>query len=121
MGLFQIKEPARKPDVDIICDVDSIVERRAGFTLNGQTHYIDPITTEKFLRFVTKLSEITAVKDDPKQVRDKYLEMIQSVCSTVSSRDIDRLTHAQSIMLFAAICDKVMGKKPMTEDEKKNS
>ena len=121
MGLFNIKEPVKKADTQVICDLDSIVEKRSAFTLRGQTHYIDPITTEKFINFVTKLSDISKIKEDAAKVRDTYLEMIRGVCSTISKEDIDSLTHAQSIMLFAAICDKVMGKSPMNEDEKKNS
>jgi hypothetical protein len=118
VGLFALKEPVKGSNAEIICNVDSIVEKRAAFILNGRTHYIDPITTEKFIAFVTKLGEMADIKEDAHKVRDKFLEMIRSVCSSVSKSDVDGLTQMQSISLFCAIRDKVMGKTP--EDEKKN-
>lgn len=123
MGLFAIKEPLRKPDskVDIICDLDSVVEKRAAFTIRGKTHFIEPITTKLFIDFVSKLSEISKIKDDADLVRQGYYDMIRGVCKSITMDEINTLTHAQSIMLFGAICDKIMGRKPMSEEEKKNS
>lgn len=121
MGLFALKEPVKQLDAEVICDLDSIIEKRAVCTLNGKQHYVEPVTNARFIEFSMKLAEIAKIKDDPKKVLGIFQEMISSMCPTISKDEINALTQAQSIMLYAAITDKVMGRSPMSEEEKKNS
>lgn len=119
MGLLNFREPkkAAAPETQIICDLDSVVEKRAAFTLEGVTHYVNPVTTQNFVIWVTKLAELKK-EMDAESVKQKYFEMINFMCPTVTMKMINKLTQAQCVMLFAAICDKVMGKQP--EAEKKS-
>lgn len=118
MGILNFREPKKAaPDTQIICDLDSVVEKRAAFTLDGVSHYVNPVTTQSFVVWVSKLAELKK-ESDPEAVKQKYFEMINFMCPTVTMKMINKLTHAQSVMLFAAICDKVMGRQP--EAEKKS-
>lgn len=119
MGVFNLKSKAAQ--VEVMCDLDHVIEREIGFVFKGETHYLEPITTERFIRFAKGLIEIQKEQESADRVMELYLAMIQSVCKSFTAEHVKQLTQAQAIVLFTHIANKIMGRSEReTEDEKKN-
>lgn len=118
MSLFGLREPQKKaPEAEIVCDLDSIVEKRAAVVLGGVTHFIRPVTTQNFVVWVTKLAKLKQLSD-PGDIRDLYFEMTSDMIPSITKEVVNGMTQHQCVALFAAICEKVMGKTPETEEKK---
>jgi uncharacterized protein YkvS len=128
MGLFSLKtgKAVDGPEVQVISDLDAMVAERVAFRLHGKVHYIKPISVKEFFAFTNALVSIQALqqtdKVDVDHVVELYHGLIQSVCDTVSRKDVQAMTQAQAGALIQLISDCVTGRAHAKNDgdEKKN-
>jgi hypothetical protein len=130
MGIFNFREPKKtdKPTI-VVADFDRLESHSVGFVLHGKTHIIRPVKVREFYAAISKLSTFGELQKKEKltddEVNQKYLEIIQTLCDTITLKDIQECTAPQIGGLFQLIVDSILGKSqaqgvPMEEAEKKS-
>lgn len=114
MSVFNFKPARPTAESDIISDLDALIEKPIGFTFQGKTHVINPITTATFFKVANALSAMDALKNKGDYSKDDlvgvYLGVFSSVCDTIGRKEIESMTQAQAGALLQIILDCVVGK-----------
>lgn len=109
--MFKRKEPARE---NCVADLDRIISKSVSFKLHGKYHTIRPITSGAFFDFTHKMWQLDELANDKNatgaDIKKKYLEVAQSVCSTITMEDVQDMTEAQFAGLFSVITDTITGR-----------
>lgn len=111
MGILKTdqSQDATKED-EILCDLDQILSRRVVFKLFGKTHALLPITTEVFFEFWDEVKNFRqAAIRDSNGMNKAYFTTLRSVCSSISQKDVDRMTVVQKANLLEHISAKITG------------
>jgi hypothetical protein len=130
MGIFNLREPKKtdKPTI-VVADFDRLESHSVGFVLHGKTHIIRPVKVREFYAAISKLAAFGELQKKEKltddEVNQKYLEIIQTLCDTITLKDIQECTAPQIGGLFQLIVDSILGKSqaqgvPMEAAEKKS-
>jgi hypothetical protein len=130
MGIFNFREP-RKPEkpIVVVADFDKLESHSVGFVLHGKTHIIRPVKVKEFYAAISKLATFGELQKKEKlsedEVSEKYLEIIQTLCDTITLKDIKECTDPQIGALFQLIVNSILGKSqaqgiPMEAAEKKS-
>jgi response regulator RpfG family c-di-GMP phosphodiesterase len=130
MGIFNFREPKKtdKPTI-VVADFDRLESHSVGFVLHGKTHIIRPVKVREFYAAISKLAAFAELQKKEKltddEVNQKYLEIIQTLCDTITLKDIQECTAPQIGGLFQLIVDSILGKSqaqgvPMEAAEKKS-
>ena len=106
-------KPTRQAE-SLYADLDAIIAEPIYFKLHGKRHKIKPITTKEFLRVSNALSALWDMMDKkeitPIEVIDRYTELIQSVCDTVTRQDVENMEQQQAVGLMQLVMDSMTGK-----------
>lgn len=123
MALFNLT-PKRGPQVDpdIICDLDALISKPTGFTFQGRTHVIKPITTIVLFQAINGVGALQGLGSGEytqDQLVDAYAKIFSSVCDTIGKKEVREMTDSQKLALFQIILDCIKGKAhaPATHSE----
>ena len=123
MGIFKPARALGNKDDDVLCDLDAIIDRKACVVLQGRRHYIEPITTEKFLEFWRALQEFKAKPQEDKDAANRaYLCVVNVVAPSFTLKELERLTLVQKGLLLQSLSAKITGNESLfsAAGEKKN-
>ena len=129
MGIFKIREPKKseKPIV-VVADFDKLESHSVGFVLHGKTHIIRPVKVKEFYSAIQKLAMFEGLKTQDnltdEDLNAKYLEVINTLCDTITLKDVQECSKVQIFGVFQLITDSILGKsqakaEPMESAEKK--
>lgn len=116
MGIFKLKPTRTQFDrnVDPIMDLDALIAEPVAFRWNGETHFVRPMDTRTFLKVTQEMARCQSLAGktsaDQKEVITAYARVFESVCDTISLRDVYSMTQAQVGALFQMIVDCVTGR-----------
>lgn len=130
MGVLSHLMPARKKEFEstkVVADLDKMVAQRVAFKWNGRTHFINPISTESYLKFVDASANITkcfqqiqdGVPINKHDLYKQYGEIFHLVCETISVEQVYDMTQHQVAALMGLITECVSGKIFVKEEEEK--
>ena len=120
--MFKLKSVQAEPvrNAIVISDLDAMVAEKIAFRLHGQTHYIDPISTLTYLKFVNALDKffesMKSKESSAEEVIDTCTALMSTVCSSITRKDIETCEQSQLSALFNLVYDSVGGK---TQGKKK--
>lgn len=116
MGLLNLK-PARSkamPSGDPVVDLDALIAEPVTFRFEGKTHVVQPIDTRTYLAVTNELIKIQGLlkseKAEKKEVIESYAAIFSAVCETISIKDVERMTLAQTGALLQMIMECVSGR-----------
>ena len=123
MKLWPTRSKA-KQDHQPVADLDAIVNDPVYFRYKGKIHTLKPMSLEQFLRFSNAQSRLMdGLKDDvkltAKELAERYLSVISSVCDTILLDDILEMEQVQVAALYQLVIDLVTGQVGSTGDVKK--
>jgi hypothetical protein len=97
----------------VVADLDAMLVEPVAVVLHGQRHIIEPITTEKFMRFSIKFQEFQSLAQKkevtPQEVIDGYYALISQVIPTITKSDIEKASEAQIGSLFGFVIKSITG------------
>jgi hypothetical protein len=116
--------PTRTKQTAPITDLDAIVAETVSFKYRGKVHQLKPMSLEQFLKFTNAQSELLAsVNEDrlltAKDLAEKYLGVISSVCDTITLDDILAMEQVQVAALYQLVIDLVTGQVDLGDSKKK--
>jgi hypothetical protein len=105
-------KPTRQAE-GLYADLDAIISEPIYFKLHGKRHEIKPVTTQEFLVVSAALSNMWDMMSKkqvpPDEVIDRYTEVIQSVCDTVTRKDVEDMQQSQAVGLMQLVMDTMTG------------
>lgn len=110
-------------EMDELCDLDALEERKVTFKLHGKTHVLARVTTENFFAFWGATQEYRKGQKDHKTATDEngaYLKVVLSLCPTITLADVEKMSTMQKMALVTHLASKIVGKNLTAEIEKKN-
>lgn len=133
--MFSWFKPARMKakewqETKMVADFDRMVSCRVAFVLNGRTHYINPVETEKYLQFVVETEKLDEILKkarrgelkDKRSLYDQYGAIFNLMCDTLDASDVYEMTDVQIGAVVNLIRECVSGKAfVLSEDEKKKT
>lgn len=118
--------PARQQRIEdskVLVDLDRLVSESVGFRLNGKVHTIKPMTTETFFKVANELAKLSVLRSetevDQKAVIGGYISLFESVCDTISKKDVYQMSQPQIAALFQQILNCITGTAYRDDEEKK--
>jgi hypothetical protein len=103
----------------VVADLDRLESHSVGFVLHGKTHIIRPIRVKEFYAVLGKLSAFMDLSKKEKLTDDElnqgYLEIIKSLCDSVTLKDIEKCTRPQIAGMFQIIVNCILGKAQVGE------
>lgn len=101
-------------DIELVRDLDAIVQKPRAFTLQGQRHIIEPITTQAFMEASAAFATIEHMQKskqplEPEKVIDAYFQLFRSVCKTMTMEIVRKMNLAQCAGLYAEILSHITG------------
>ena len=112
----------------MVADLDRLESHSVGFRLHGQTHIIKPVKVKEFYKTIERLAAFVQLQQRENltdaELNAGYLEIIQSLCDTITLKDIEECSPPQIAGLFQIIVDTISGKahakgQPLESEEKK--
>lgn len=126
MGFLSKMMPTRRKaqvDLRVVANLDDIITRSSAFVLHGKSHTIEPMSVERFMKWSAALAELFALKEkkdiQTEELLDAYTHAFQSVCPSITRKDIENSSQAQLAGLYGLILDHVAGKIHTEESKKK--
>lgn len=113
-------------DAEPVTDLDAIIAAPVTFRFDGKIHKLKPMQLDEYLKFSNAQSRLLAnLKDDaPKlnarELARQYLDVVSSICDTITIEDILRMEQVQVAALYQLIIDITTGQ-VKTEAGKKKS
>jgi hypothetical protein len=111
---FMPTRRASEVSENFIADLDALVNEPVYFKVLGKVHKIEPISSETFLRFTNGYHKIMGLNDrkdlTPDDVIDAYYQIFNSVCKTITRKDVENMKQVQIGGVFQVIVDAVTGK-----------
>lgn len=101
------------PSADIVCDLDALIAKPVGFTFQGKTHVIKPISTLvlfKAIDGIGGLQGLSSGKYSQDELVNAYVKIFSSVCDTIGRKEVEAMTESQKLALFQIILDCIKGK-----------
>ena len=128
MSVFNFR-PARTAKIDeskVVVDLDRLIAEPVYFRLKGTIHAIKPMTTRTYLSVTNEIGKMQNLRGeaepDTKAVFDGYLRLFQTVCDTISEKDIMDMNLPQRAALIQEILRHVSGRVEADQvDEKKKA
>ncbi len=119
--------PARSQKIDDgpVADLDAIIAEPVPFRFKGKIHTLKVIDLEHFLRYTNAQSNLMKAASDQgnpmtaKELAQKYFEVINPLCETISIIDIMSMEQVQIAALYQLITDLVTGQVDLGEGKKK--
>jgi flagellar motor switch protein FliM len=112
-------KPARskmEETAEVVSDLDSIIVNPVAIKWNGKSHILKPITTAEYLKAAEAMARMDALRAKARndvtveELVDVYVDVIGSVCDTITKKDILNMTQAQVGALIQAVLDHVTGR-----------
>jgi hypothetical protein len=114
--------PARSEAKPVYANLDKLSKEVLRFELHGKIHELQPITVEVFYGLTNALVAFNAKVEGETadQVIDKCTRLFQSVCSTITREDVEKMTKMQVGALYALITEHAVGRShEMTSEDLK--
>jgi len=109
-------KPARAQAMDgVYANLDKLIADPLPFALNGKVHYLRPVTTGEFYDLANAIFEFNNLNNknteiDRDAVVDRFYNIVKSLCSTISRKDIEGLHPMQLGALYTLITEHATGK-----------
>lgn len=104
---------------EMLCDLDALTTKRVTFTIHGKTHVLMPITTQVFAEFWNQVLKFQKEKQETIEEQNlAYLKTVQTLCKTLTIKDVDKMTVLQKTVLIEALTSKVVGDKRIFDSSK---
>jgi hypothetical protein len=101
------------PSADIVCDLDALISKPVGFTFQGKTHVIKPISTLVLFKAIDGIGGLQGLSSgqySQEELINAYVKIFSSVCDTIGKREVEAMTDSQKLALFQIILDCIKGK-----------
>ncbi len=111
-----------KVKTDAYYDLDAMLTERVAFKVLGKIHVLEPLSTEKFYKFVKSISVINSLKENSvtaEEFINVYADILEPIIPTLTKKDIRKLTVQQANGIFNFVIETVLGKQHLTDNEKK--
>lgn len=102
-------------DVGVYANLDKLISEPLPFALNGKVHYLRPVTTGEFYDLANAIFEFNNLSNketdiDRNAVVDRFYDIVKSLCSTISRKDVEGLHPMQLGALYTLITQHATGK-----------
>jgi hypothetical protein len=113
-----------KKEMPVVSDLDAMIADPVPFRFGGKVHKIKPISVMEFYKYTNALSELMKLKErndvTATEMLDGYFSLFNSVCDTITHKDIESMSAAQIAALFKLTVDSITGASQVSPvDEKK--
>lgn len=128
MNLFNLRTGKAKEQVNVVSDLDAMIADPVPFRFGGRVHNIKPISVMEFYKYTNALAALMGLKDKQdatsEDMLDAYYNLFNSVCDSITHKDLASMSTAQIAALFKLTVDAISGAAQATSDvatnEKKN-
>lgn len=122
--MFSTKSKS-KPAV-VVRDFDKLLTEAVAFRLHGKVHKLNPITVQEFWRFSESMVRMQKLAEQAdvtaKELIEGYLTVFQSVCPSMTLKDVEDMSQPQVGALLQLVIDTIQGASQLEDYdfEKKN-
>jgi hypothetical protein len=113
---------------EVIADLDAMLSSNVAFKFKGKVHVLKPIDLETFMLATEAMARADALLKKKEisynECVQQYVDIICSVCDTISKEDIEQMTIAQVSALLNLVLETISGKvleKKKTIEKQKSS
>ena len=115
---------AEDDGVELIADIDSIVERTLSFKFMNRIHKLKNLDLENFMLWSNAWASMFELKNKETSEEEtlvKYLEVISSMCDSITIDDLKKAERPQIAALFGIVIDHALGKDRVEGYQKKKT
>lgn len=107
------KSRSKQKEPLIVRDLDKLVAEPVSFKLHGKVHVMRPVTVQEFWAFTESMTHIQNLsqKNDVTSgdLVQAYAGIFQSVCPTITAKDVENMTQPQVGALLQFVIDTIKG------------